>query len=43
MAERTGLVTMGGNPVTLVGDEVKVGDKAPDFVVVGNDMKPVEF
>ena len=34
---------MGGNPVTLVGDEVKVGDKAPDFVVVGNDMKPVEF
>jgi thiol peroxidase len=43
MAERTGLVTMGGNPVTLVGDEVKVGDVAPDFVVVGNDMNPVEF
>jgi len=43
MAERTGLVTSGGNPVTLVGDEVKVGDAAPDFVVVGNDMKPVEF
>ena len=43
MAERTGLVTMGGNPVTLVGDEVKVGDEAPAFVVVDNDLKPVGF
>jgi len=43
MAERTGLVTMGGNPVTLVGDEVKVGDEAPAFVVVDNDLKPVDF
>lgn len=43
MAERTGLVTMGGNPVTLVGDEVKVGEDAPDFVVVDNDLKPVNF
>jgi len=43
MVERTGLVTMGGNPVTLLGDEVRVGDKAPDFVVVDNDMKPVSF
>jgi thiol peroxidase len=43
MAERTGLVTSGGKPVTLVGDEIKVGDAAPDFVVVGNDMNPVEF
>ena len=43
MAERTGLVTMGGNAVTLVGDEVKVGDEAPDFVVVDNDLKPVNF
>jgi thiol peroxidase len=34
---------MGGNPVTLVGEGVKVGDKAPDFVVVGNDMQPVSF
>ncbi len=43
MAERTGLVTMGGNPVTLVGDAVEAGDKAPDFVVVDNDLNPVEF
>ena len=42
MAERTGLVTFGGNPMTLVGNEIKVGDKAPDFDVVGNDLKPVK-
>ncbi len=43
MKERSGLVTMRGNPVTLLGDEIKVGDTAPDFVVVGNDLKPVDF
>ncbi len=43
MEERTGLVTMKGKPLTLVGTEVKVGDKAPDFEVVGNDMSPVKF
>jgi thioredoxin-dependent peroxiredoxin len=29
--ERHGAVTMRGNPVTLVGPEIKVGDKAPSF------------
>lgn len=29
--ERTGVVTLKGNPMTLIGPEVKVGDKAPDF------------
>jgi len=43
MSERSGLVTMGGSPVTLVGDELKVGDKAPDFVAVDNDVKDVRF
>jgi len=43
MNERAGLVTMRGNPVILLGDEIKLGDKAPDFVVVGNDLKPVAF
>jgi len=32
---------MRGNPRTLVGDEVKVGDQAPDFEVVNNDLQPV--
>ncbi|MBI4965668.1 MAG: thiol peroxidase [Desulfomonile tiedjei] len=43
MNERSGLVTLRGNPVILLGTEIKVGDKAPDFVVVANDLKPVSF
>lgn len=31
MAETTGLVTFKGNPITLVGTPVKVGDTAPEF------------
>jgi thiol peroxidase len=34
---------MRGNPLTLVGNEVKVGDEAPDFDVVANDLSPVRF
>jgi thiol peroxidase len=34
-------VTFKNNPVTLVGNEVKVGDTAPDFTVLANDMSPV--
>jgi thioredoxin-dependent peroxiredoxin len=34
-------VTFKNNPVTLVGNEVKVGDTAPDFSVLANDMSPV--
>lgn len=30
-----------GNPVTLEGNIVKVGDVAPDFVVIDNGLKPV--
>jgi thiol peroxidase len=43
MKERTGVVTLHGNPLTLVGDEIAVGDEAPDFEVIDNDMAPVEF
>jgi len=32
---------MKGNPLTLLGNDVKVGDKAPDFQVVDNDLGPV--
>ena len=31
-------VTFKQNPVTLIGNEVKVGDKAPDFKVLRNDL-----
>ncbi len=43
MIERTGLVTMRGNPLTLVGPAVSVGQKAPDFTVVTNDVEPVSL
>lgn len=38
MDKRKDAVTMGGNPVTLIGREIKVGDKAPDFTVLKNDL-----
>ncbi|MDR4889240.1 thiol peroxidase [Bacillus sp. HNG] len=34
-------ITFKNNPVTLLGNEVKVGDKAPDFTVLANDLTPV--
>jgi thiol peroxidase len=34
---------MKGNPITLIGPELKVGDKAPDFVAMDNDLNPVSF
>ncbi len=39
--ERPGLVTFKGNPLTLLGEDLKVGDRAPDFQVLSNDMQPV--
>ncbi|MFY3792197.1 thiol peroxidase [Ureibacillus sp. MALMAid1270] len=36
-------VTFKNNPVTLVGKEVKVGDPAPDFTVLANDLSPVSL
>ena len=43
MAERKGAVTLRGNPLTLVGNEVKVGAKAPDVELLDNDLKPVKI
>jgi thioredoxin-dependent peroxiredoxin len=43
MKERTGVVTMMGVPLTLLGDEVKVGDRAPDFVAIDNDLGLFKF
>src|SRR5699024_82268 len=31
-------ITFNNDPVTLLGTEVKVGDKAPNFTVLGNDL-----
>ncbi len=43
MEERKGLVTFGGHPVTLVGDVLQKGEKAPDFVVLNNDLQPTHL
>ncbi|OGF97776.1 MAG: lipid hydroperoxide peroxidase [Candidatus Glassbacteria bacterium RIFCSPLOWO2_12_FULL_58_11] len=43
MAERTGLITMKGNPLTLLGHPVKEGDKAPATTLVGNDLSEVKL
>jgi thiol peroxidase len=43
MAERSGAVTMRGNPLTLVGDELNIGDAAPDIEVLDNDLTPVKL
>lgn len=41
--ERPGAATLKGNPLTLVGPELKEGDKAPDFDVVDNSLNPVDL
>lgn len=43
MTKRNDVVKFGGNPVTLVGTEIKVGDKAPDFTVLNPDLSPLSF
>jgi thiol peroxidase len=37
---REGVITFGQKPVTLLGKEIKVGDKAPDFTVLKGDLTP---
>jgi thioredoxin-dependent peroxiredoxin len=39
--ERAGATTLKGNPLTLIGPELKAGDRAPDFSLTGGDLKPV--
>ncbi|CEH33959.1 thiol peroxidase [Romboutsia lituseburensis] len=36
-------VTFQGAPLTLEGTQVKVGDTAPNFTAVGNDLNPVSL
>jgi thiol peroxidase len=41
MQERSAITKFKGNPVTLLGPELKVGDQAPDFQVVDTALNPV--
>ena len=36
-------ITFQGNPLTLVGNQLKLGDPAPDFEVLANDLSPVKL
>ncbi|MBC2575336.1 thiol peroxidase [Peptostreptococcus canis] len=38
--EKRSITTFAGNPVTLLGKEIKVGDKAPEFVALRGDLSP---
>lgn len=41
--ERPGATTLKGNPMTLIGPELKAGDKAPDFSVIDDKLQPVNL
>jgi len=43
MNRNEGVTTFKGNPLTLLGNMVKVGDKAKDFTVLANDLSPVKL
>ncbi len=43
MAERKDVVKFKGNPLTLMGNELKAGDAAPDAEVLANDLSEVKL
>ncbi len=46
MKERADIVTSHGRPLTLVGPELKIGEKAPGFIVLDgevNEVRPDDF
>jgi thiol peroxidase len=43
MEERSSIVTMKGEPLTLLGPEVKVDETAPDFEAAANDLSAVKL
>lgn len=43
MEERTGLITMKGNPLTLQGRDLKIGDMAPDVELLDNNLGSVRL
>ena len=43
MEKNQNKVTFKGEPVTLLGNEIKVGDKAPDFRALDNGLNPTKL
>ena len=39
--ERKNVTAFKGNPLTLIGPEIKVGQTAPDFTALAGDLSPV--
>jgi thioredoxin-dependent peroxiredoxin len=43
MQDRGGIVTMRNNPLTLTGNEVRIGEAAPEFSALDNNLAPVRL
>jgi thiol peroxidase len=43
LQERTAAVTFKGQPMTLLGPELRAGDPAPEFMLTASDLSPVNL
>lgn len=43
MEERKDIITMKGQPLTLLGKGLEVGEPAPDFEALTNDLSPIKL
>jgi len=43
MEKRNNVIKFAGNAMTLVGTEIKIGDKAPDFTALTPDLAPLSL
>jgi thiol peroxidase len=43
MKRNEGIITFGGNPLTISGNMIEVGVQAPDFTALNNDLAPVKL
>jgi len=41
--ERAAATTLQGTPMTLIGPELKAGDKAPDFEAINSNLQPMNL
>ncbi len=43
MSERKNIINMKGSPLTLMGPDINVGDRAPDFTVLDGELNSVSL
>jgi thioredoxin-dependent peroxiredoxin len=43
MQERTGVVTFAGNPMTLIGPDLREGDAVPEFTLLTDELAPTTW